>query len=337
MDGTKTIAIVGATGLVGSEMVSILAEQKIRFKEVRLLASKESAGEVYSVGEHESVVEPLSESSFAGVDIALFATSAELSAEFVPVAVEAGATVIDNSSHFRMDQQVPLLVPEVNAAIITGQHKIIANPNCSTIQLVPVLDLINKLAGLERVVVSTYQSVSGAGKGALDELWEQLLAVFNQREMPTEELGATLAFNLIPQIDRFDSDDYTREELKIIRETRKILSLPELRITATAVRVPVLHSHSESVNVETRNPLTPETLLAELERQPWARVYRGTDYPLPLDSAGQDSIDIGRVRVDQSVKHGLNLWIVSDNLRKGAALNAVQIAQLVMARSSALH
>lgn len=335
MKANPTIAIAGATGLVGNEMIVVLEQLKIPFGEVRLLASEESVGEVYRVGSHEVSVEALDENSFSDVDVALFATSAELSRKFVPIAVEQGAIAIDNSSQFRMDPNVPLVVPEVNPGTVSASTRIIANPNCSTIQLVPVLKAIDELAGLKRVVVSTYQSVSGAGKAALDELWAQTLAIFNQKELPIEAFQHQIAFNCIPQIDVVLDNGYTKEEFKIINESRKILSMPKLRITATAVRVPVFHAHAESVNVETERELSPETLTAELARRPGIEVFSSsTEYPMQINAAHSDAIQVGRIRRDESVEHGLNMWIVADNVRKGAALNAVQIAQMLIGNVS---
>lgn len=335
MSEKPVIAIAGATGLVGSEMLAVLEERKVPFAEVRLLASKDSAGEIYRVGGSDVAVEVLDENSFKGVAIALFATSSELSAEFVPAAVRAGAVAIDNSSHFRMDPEIPLVVPEVNGTILRSDSKIIANPNCSTIQLVPVLDAINRQAGLRRVVVTTFQSVSGAGKDALDELWEQTLAICNQRGFEAEVFPHQIAFNCIPQIDRFLEDGYTKEEFKIINESRKILSLPELRITATAVRVPVFFSHAESVNVETERELSPNQLVEILSDKPGMAVFGQADeYPLQIGTAGGDDIHVGRIRRDTSVPHGLDMWVVADNVRKGAALNAVQIAELYLSKFS---
>lgn len=333
MSHKPVIAVVGATGLVGSEMTVVLDQLHVPRAGVRLFASEDSVGEVYKVGDEEVVVELLSEHSFEEVDIALFATGAELSARFVPLAVQAGARAIDNSSHFRLQPDVPLVVPEVNPGAINSSTALIANPNCSTIQLVPVLNVIHQAAGLKRVVVSTYQSVSGAGKHALDELWAQTLAIFNQRELPMEIFEHQIAFNCIPQIDLILEDGYTKEEYKIMQESRKILSLPALPITATAVRVPVLYSHAESVNVETERELTPENLASLLAGQTGICVYPSpSDYPLQLKVAGTDEIHVGRIRRDKSVPFGLNLWIVADNVRKGAALNAVQIAQLLIER-----
>jgi len=329
MNKKPVIAIAGATGVVGQEMLAVIEQLNMPFKEVRLLASKDSAGEVYKVGSDEAVVEVLDEVAFKGVDIALFATSAELSEKFVPVAAENGALAIDNSSRFRMDKNIPLIVPEVNFDLLTKETKIVANPNCSTIQLVPVLDVINKAAGVKRVVVSTYQAVSGAGKAALDELWEQTRAVFTQKEVEREAFAHQIAFNCIPQIDLLLENGYTKEEFKIINESRKILRLPNLKITATAVRVPVFHSHAESVNVETERELLPAKLCELLAKTSGVTVFSDLgEYPMQVDVAGTDEIHVGRVRRDESVPHGLDMWIVADNVRKGAALNAVQIAKL---------
>jgi aspartate-semialdehyde dehydrogenase len=328
MKRDATLAVVGATGLVGGEMASCLSERNVAYKDIRLLASRDSVGEVYTVGGREVMVEELNEESFNGVDYALFATSAELSERFAPIAVAAGARVIDNSSRFRMEEGVPLVVPEVNSDAI-GDAKIIANPNCSTIQLVPVLNVVHELYGLRRVVVSTYQSVSGAGKAALDELWSQTLAVCNQKEVQREAFQHQIAFNCIPQIDVLRDDGYTKEELKIIQESRKILGIPDLRITATAVRVPVFHSHAESVNIETERAVSLRELSDALHRAGIV-LYPDGEYPMQLDVAGQDPVHVGRLRLDESVPHGVNLWIVADNVRKGAALNAVQILERLL-------
>ena len=328
---TPVVAIVGATGLVGNEMLVVLEERKLPVAEVRLFASQDSVGEVYKFREDEVSVKLLEDDSFEGVDIALFATSSELSAKFVPLAVKAGAIAIDNSSHFRMSSDVPLVVPEVNFESALGK-KIIANPNCSTIQLVPILNEIHKLAGLKHVVVSTYQSVSGAGKAALDELWSQSIAVFNQQEMTHEAFQHQIAFNCIPQIDVFLENGFTKEEYKIINESRKILDIPTLKITATAVRVPVFYGHAESVFVETERTITAEGFMQALGKVPGIVVhYSPEEYPMQLDVAGNDEIHVGRIRNDDSVPHGLSLWIVADNVRKGAALNAVQIAERLCA------
>jgi aspartate-semialdehyde dehydrogenase len=334
MKQEPVIAIAGATGLVGNEMLVVLEERGIKCSELRLFASKESAGELYKFHNEEVEVQELTEEGFDGVDIALFATSSELSATFVPAAVEAGAIAIDNSSHFRMDPAVPLVVPEVNfGAINRDVDRIIANPNCSTIQLVPVLKVVEELAGLKHVVVSTYQSVSGAGKNALDELWGQTLAIFNQQEIPQEAFQHQIAFNCIPQIDIFLENGFTKEEFKIINESRKILGIPDLRITATAVRVPVFYSHAESVFIETDREISIEQLVQSLGVAEGIEVYPSNEeYPMQLAVAGSDAIHVGRIRKDESVPHGVSLWIVADNVRKGAAVNAVQIVERLLTR-----
>jgi aspartate-semialdehyde dehydrogenase len=331
MKKTPVIAVVGATGLVGREMIDILGQRSFPMSELRAFASDNSAGELIEVLGDEVEVKTLSTDSFEGVDIALFASDNSVSEEFVPQAVEAGAIVIDNSSRFRLESNVPLIIPEINGHLLKDKPKIIANPNCSTIQLCMVLDILEKAAGLERVVVSTYQSVSGAGRKALDELWEQSLAIFNQSEMPQSQFPAQIAFNCIPQIDVLLESGYSKEEMKIVNESRKILNLPKLRITATTVRVPVFHSHAESVNIELKKELLPEQFLELAEKAAGLEIFPAHDlYPMQIQAAGGDTVQVGRVRRDDSVKYGLDLWIVSDNLRKGAALNAIQIAEHVL-------
>ncbi|MDD7473105.1 MAG: aspartate-semialdehyde dehydrogenase [Bdellovibrionota bacterium] len=331
MKNDAVLAIVGATGLVGSEMQNVLNDLKLKFKDIKLLASENSVGELYEINGESYEVKLLTEDAFNGVDIALFGTKNELSEKFVKVASEKGVICIDNSSAFRMNEDVPLVVPEVNFDAIKSGQKIIANPNCSTIQMIPVLDAIEKEAGLERVVVSTYQSVSGAGKNALDELWSQTLAIFNQKEIEVESFLHQIAFNLIPQIDMIEEDGYSKEEYKMINETRKILNLPDLKITATCVRVPVFFSHAESINVQTKKEITPQRLIEILSKKEGIVVNDNVyEYPMPIDTAGENEIFVGRIRKDYSVPYGLNLWVVSDNIRKGAALNAVQIMQKLL-------
>ena len=331
MKNDAVLAIVGATGLVGSEMQNVLNDLKLKFKDIKLLASENSVGELYEINGESYDVKLLTEDAFNGVDIALFGTKNELSEKFVKVASEKGVICIDNSSAFRMNEDVPLVVPEVNFDAIKSGQKIIANPNCSTIQMIPVLDAIEKEAGLERVVVSTYQSVSGAGKNALDELWSQTLAIFNQKEIEVESFLHQIAFNLIPQIDMIEEDGYSKEEYKMINETRKILNLPDLKITATCVRVPVFFSHAESINVQTKKEITPQRLIEILSKKEGIVVNDNVyEYPMPIDTAGENEIFVGRIRKDYSVPYGLNLWVVSDNIRKGAALNAVQIMQKLL-------
>ncbi len=331
MKKDAVLAIVGATGLVGSEMQNVINDLKVPFKDLRLLASENSAGELYELGEESYEVKVLDENSFDGVDIALFGTSAELSKKYVKIASDKGVICIDNSSFFRMDKDIPLVVPEVNFNNIRKEDKIIANPNCSTIQMIPILDTINKMAKLKRVVISTYQSVSGAGKAALDELWSQTLSIFNQKPLEIETFLHQIAFNCIPQIDSILEDGYTKEEYKMINETRKILNLPKLLMTATAVRVPVFFSHAESINVETREEINVDELNKELAKIDGIVTYPDVNtYPMQIDTAGGDEIHVGRIRKDESVPFGLNLWVVSDNVRKGAALNAVQIAKKLL-------
>ncbi len=327
------VAVAGATGMVGNEMISVLVERKFPFAEIKLLASENSRGTYLDVGEEEVAVDVLDENSFEGVDIALFAIGANESAKFAPIAAKAGAWVIDNSSHFRMHDGIPLVVPEVNLNTITADTKIIANPNCSTIQLVPVLKVLNELAGLKRVVVSTYQAVSGAGKKAVDELFEQARAVFTQKEIEIEAFQHQIAFNCIPQVDVFLENGYTKEEFKIINESRKILGIPDLKITSTAVRVPVFNSHAESVNVELKNPLSPQAFKDALRGSPGITLCESdSEYPMQIDTAGKDDIYVGRIRQDVSAANALDFWVVADNIRKGAALNAVQIAEELLKR-----
>ncbi|MCB0318732.1 MAG: aspartate-semialdehyde dehydrogenase [Bdellovibrionales bacterium] len=327
MNTKPTIAIVGATGVVGTEMIAVLEELNIPISELRLLASENSAGEQVKFKDQTCTIKTLNDEAFVGVDIALFAVSSDLAEKYVPIAAESGALVIDNSSHFRMDKEIPLIVPEVNGNQISEKNRIIANPNCSTIQLVMILDKIRELSELKRVVVSTYQAVSGAGKEALDELWNQTLAIFNQKELQFEAFQHQIAFNCIPQISTFLDNGYTQEETKVIQETRKILSLPNLRVTCTAVRVPVFNSHAESVNVETEKPVDIQALTKILDSAEGVKVYPNfEEYPMQLNTSSDNEVHVGRIRKDDSVENGLNLWIVADNLRKGAALNAVQIA-----------
>lgn len=336
-----TVGVVGATGAVGREMLSVLGERDFPIGKLRALASARSAGERVECGGREVRVEELTPESLEGLDIALFSAGSGVSREFAPIAAARGAIVIDNSSCFRMDEDVPLVVPEVNAALIgeevarrgSDEGFIVANPNCSTIQLVVVLQPIEAAAGLRRVVVSTYQSVSGAGKKGMDELWEQTRGVYAQESVAPKAFPHRIAFTCLPQIDVFEDGGYTKEETKVINESRKILGLPELRITATAVRVPVFSCHSESVNIETRRALSPEQAKELLMESPGVMVldepHEGR-YPLNSELAGTDATYVGRIRRDESVDHGLNMWIVADNLRKGAALNAVQIAEVVV-------
>ena len=324
------VAVVGATGMVGNEMLRVLAQRQFPSERVIALASERSKGMTVPYNGSSIKVEELNEAAFKGIDVALFAVSGDVALMYGPVAAESGALVIDNSSAWRMKDNVPLVVPEVNGDDIRDNEGIIANPNCCAIPLAVVLNPLKKTAGLERVLVSTYQSASGAGRALVDELEEQTKAIADGKEPPVAAYPYQLAYNVVPGGWRLESDGYNEEEVKIVNETRKILHDPELRITATCVRVPVPIGHGESVFVETTEKITADearTLLGNapgvvVQDDPHARLY-----PTPHDVAGKDEVYVGRIREDASTRHGLVLWIVSDNLRKGAALNAIQIAE----------
>ncbi len=329
------VAIVGATGAVGTTMLEVLSERKFPIGKLRLLASERSAGSRLQFEGKEIPVEILDENSFAGVDIALFSAGGSVSERFGPIAAKAGAVVVDNTSAFRMHPEVPLVVPEVNPKDIAQYKKIgiIANPNCSTIQMVVALKPIHDAARIRRIVVSTYQSTSGAGKRAMDELAEQTMALFNSQEITKKKFPHRIAFNCLPHIDVFLDNGYTKEEMKLVDETKKIMGDASIAVTATCVRVPVFYGHSESVNVETEKKLSALQARHLLEKAPGVKVVddpNHNQYPLAIDAAGKDEVFVGRIRDDDSVEHGLNLWIVSDNIRKGAATNAVQIAELLI-------
>lgn len=328
-----TIAIVGATGAVGEQMRLILESRRFPVKNLKLAASERSAGQKLKFNGQFIEVEKLTAETFHNVDIALFSAGAAVSRQFAPIAKEKGAIVIDNSSAFRQEPDVPLVVPEVNRAELAKHKGIIANPNCSTIQMVVVLKPLHDLFELKRVVVSTYQAVSGTGRRAVAELLNQTKAFLAKHAIKAEVYPKQIAFNLLPHIDVFQPNGYTKEEMKMILETRKIMQLPELKITATTVRVPVITGHSESVNVEFKKPVSLEVAREALAQAPGVTLLDDPEnliYPTPLEQAGQDSCFVGRLRVDESVSSGLNLWIVSDNLRKGAALNAIQIAECLI-------
>ena len=329
----KSLAILGATGLVGRMMVQMLEERKFPVVNLKLLSSELSRGKEVAFHGEAIKVQTIDDNAFKGVDIALFAVDAPISKEIAPKA-SARCVVIDNSSAFRMEPGVPLVVPEVNPGAAFEHKGIIANPNCSTIQLVVVLYPLHKVAKLKRVIVSTYQSVSGMGKEAIEELEAQLSELKEGEKVSSlacKVFPAPIACNVIPQIGEFSDSHYTAEELKMINETRKILSLPQLMITATTVRVPVFYGHSESVTVEFEQKLTVSDAIDILEKAPGVRVAKENNrYPLPIDIAGSDDVWVGRLRKDTSSDNGLNLWIVADNLRKGAATNAVQIAELLL-------
>ena len=329
-----TVAVVGASGAVGTEMIEILEERKFPVGELRPLVSARSAGTSISFRDHDVLLHELTALSFAGVDLALFSAGAEISRKFAPLAVQAGAIVIDNSAAWRMDPKVPLVVPEVNKEDLARHEGLIANPNCSTIQMVVVLQPLHKAARIKRIVVTTFQSVSGTGKEAMDELLEESRDLLSFKEVTPSIYPHQIAFNCLPHIDDFLPTGYTKEEMKMLDETRKIMGDDSIQVTATTVRVPVYVGHSESVNIETQMKLSANEARALLAEAPGVMVYDDPVhkiYPTPIDVAGKDDVYVGRIREDESIPNGLNLWIVADNLRKGAALNAVQIAEALIA------
>ena len=328
------IAVVGATGAVGEVMLSILAERGFPASEVIALASERSAGGTVDFGGEDLVVQDLAGFDPAGVDIALFSAGGDTSRQYAPRFAAAGAVVIDNSSAFRQDHDVPLVISEVNPEALRDRPRgIVANPNCSTMQLLVALKPLHEAAGIRRITVATYQSVSGAGRSALEELGRQTGALLNFQDPDPQRFPVQIAFNLIPHIDEFQDNGYTREEMKLVWETRKILGDETIQVNPTAVRVPVFYGHSEAVAIETREKLTAAQARALLERAPGVQVVderAAGGYPTPVTHAsGRDAVFVGRIREDLSHPHGLNLWIVADNIRKGAALNAVQLAELV--------
>lgn len=330
------VAIVGATGNVGQEMLAILAERLFPVNEVYALASRQSIGREISFGEKTLKCRDLEAFDFSQVDIALFAAGGAVAKEWAPKAAAAGAVVIDNSSHFRMHQDVPLIVPEVNADAVAGFAKknIIANPNCSTAQLVVALKPLHDAAKIKRVVVSTYQSTSGAGKDAMDELFNQTKGIFVNDGPEPEKFTKQIAFNVIPHIDVFMEDGFTKEEWKMVAETKKILD-PAIKLTATCVRVPTFVGHAEAVNIEFENPLSDDEAREILREAPGLLVVDKREdggYVTPIECVGEFATFVSRIRVDPTIENGLALWCVSDNLRKGAALNAVQIAETLINR-----
>ena len=335
------VAIMGATGAVGTQLISILEERNFPVKELRLLASSRSAGKKLLFKGNELTVEELTHSSFKGIDIVLSSAGGSTSEEFLLSAVKAGAVCIDNTSAFRMDPKVPLVVPEVNPEAIKTHKGIIANPNCSTIQMLVALAPLHKVAKIKRIVVSSYQAVSGAGQSKVNEFQKQILHIAERKDFQKigdhtvgsesiKEFNYQILFNLIPQIDVFTENGYTKEEMKMVNETKKILQDDSVKVTATCVRVPVLFAHSESINIETEKKLTVEETMKILKNAPGVTLLDDTCkglYPMPLFVEGKDNTFIGRIREDESIENGLNLWVVADNLRKGAALNAIQIAE----------
>jgi aspartate-semialdehyde dehydrogenase len=335
-DKRVNIAVAGATGAVGNQMIGCLEEANFPVRSIKFLASSRSVGKSLRFKGDLIDVEELKEDSFKGMDLALFSAGGGTSERFAPHAAKDGCVVVDNSSAWRMDPDVPLVVPEVNPHAIADYTKkgIIANPNCSTIQMVVPLDPIHKKCRIKRIVVSTYQAVSGTGKKAIDELFDQTRAMINFLDFETNVYPHRIAFNCLPHIDTFLDNGYTKEEIKMVNETRKILEDDSIGITATTVRVPVFYGHSESVNVETREPISAQDVKLLLEKAPGIKLIDDPQknlYPLATDAAGQDLTLVGRIRDDDSVANGVNMWIVADNIRKGAATNAVQIARILAA------
>lgn len=332
------VAIVGASGVVGQEFIKILEERRFPVDTLKLFASERSIGKRVTFYGREAPIDELNDDSFNGVDIALFSAGGKVSERFCPIAASSGAVVIDNTSAFRMEEDVPLIIPEVNIDKLPeySRRGIISNPNCSTIQLVVVLKPILDNVGIKRVVVSSYQSTSGAGRRAMEELSNQTVSIFSGRDINTEIFQKRIAFNCIPQIGSFEQNGYTVEEMKIINETKKILS-SNIPITATAVRVPVFYAHAESVNVETFDSIDREELMDLLRESPGIKLMDNVlnnEYPTSIDAAGRDEVFVGRIRKDESVRCGFDMWIVADNIRKGAALNAIQIAEHLIKRDN---
>jgi aspartate-semialdehyde dehydrogenase len=329
------VAVVGATGLVGETMIRVLEERRFPVAELFPLASNRSLGKSVQFRGRALPVLELDGFDFARAQIGLFSAGSEISAEFAPKAVAAGCVVIDNTSQFRYEEDIPLVVPEVNPHAIAQYRKrgIIANPNCSTIQMVVALKPLHDAAGIERINVATYQSVSGAGREAVEELAAQTAALLSGREAEARVIARQIAFNCVPQIDQFQDNGYTKEEMKMLWETRKILEDPSIRVNATAVRVPVFYGHSEAVHIETRRKLSAAEARTLLEAAPGLRVLderRPGGYPTAVtEAANHDTVYVGRIREDMSHERGLDLWIVSDNVRKGAATNSVQIAEVL--------
>jgi len=330
------VAVAGATGAVGRQMLTCLEERDFPIKSIRFLASSRSAGRRLTFRGQEVVVEELTNDSFAGMDVALFSAGGGTSKQFAPFAAKHGCVVVDNSSAWRMDPDVPLVVPEVNPDAVAGYKAkhIIANPNCSTIQMVVALYPIHREYQIKRVVVSTYQAVSGTGVKAIKELTGQSRAVLDNAAVEKSVYPHPIAFNCLPHIDVFEDNGYTKEEMKMLNETRKIMADDRIGLTATTVRVPVYHGHSEAINIETEKPITADGVRALLETAPGVKVAddpKNNVYPMPIDAAGSDWTYVGRIREDASIENGLNMWVVSDNIRKGAATNTVQIAELLAA------
>ena len=341
MSRQYNVAVVGATGAVGEVMLTLLAERKFPYRKVQAVASARSAGETLDFDGRALRIQALDDFDFSDVDFAFFSAGGEVSARFAPIAAAAGCTVIDNTSHFRMQPDVPLVVPEVNGAILQDwgssdaaderRGGIIANPNCSTIQMLLAIAPIHRDTGIRRVQVATYQAVSGAGRSALEELGRQTAERLSFQEPKTRVLNAPIAFNVIPRIDRMEENGYTREEMKMHFETRRILDDEQIAVNATAVRVPVFYGHAEAVHLELASPMTAEAARELLQSAEGVELVEQESDPMPLTHAsGRDAVFVGRIRQDHSNPNGLNLWVVADNLRKGAALNAIQIAEYLV-------
>jgi len=336
MSKELSVGVVGATGAVGREMLRVLEQRNFPLTKIKALASSRSAGKKLEFKGKEIVVEELTPDSFDDLDLALFSAGGSVSKEFAPIAAEKGCVVVDNSSAWRMDPEVPLVVPEVNPDDLEKHKNIIANPNCSTIQMVVPLKPIHDVAKIKRIVVSTYQAVSGTGQKAIDEMEKQVRALFNMQEVECKVYPYQIAFNCLPHIDVFLDNDYTKEEMKMVNETKKIMGDDSIKVTATAVRVPVFYGHSESVNIETEKKITAKEVRALLSQAPGVKVLDNPKekiYPMPIFAAGEDDVFVGRIRDDDTIENGINIWIVADNIRKGAALNAVQIAEELLKRN----
>ena len=333
MSRKPVIAVVGATGAVGREMLKTLEQRNFPAAEVIALASARSEGARILYNDQELTVRKLEDDSFAGVDLALFSAGGATSEKYAPVAVKSGCVVVDNSNAWRMDEDVPLVVPEVNPEDLKKHKGIVANPNCSTIQMVVVLKPLHDAGTIKRVIVSTYQAVSGSGQKAVEELESQVKSLLSMQDVEPRVYPYQIAFNCLPHIDVFLENDYTREEMKMVNETRKIMGDDNIKVSATTVRVPVFYGHSESVNIETEKKITPQEARAILSQAPGVTVLDNPSekiYPMPIIAAGEDDIFVGRIREDETIDNGLNLWIVADNIRKGAALNTVQISELLV-------
>jgi len=327
------IGVLGASGAVGREVLNCLEDRGFPYSEVRALASSRSAGSRLEFGGGEIVVQEVGPDSFKDLDLAIFSAGASASREYAPIAAKSGCPVVDNSSCWRMDERVPLVVPEVNARVLAQHRGIIANPNCSTIQMLVALKPIYDAVGIRRIVVSTYQAVSGTGQKAIEELADQTRQIFNCQEITRSVYPHRIAFNCLPQIDVFTDNGYTKEEMKMVNETRKIFGDDSIRISATCVRVPVFYGHSEAIWIETARHIEAGAARELMSRAPGILMVDEPEkgrYPMAIDAAGRDEVFVGRVRADLSTENGLTMWVVADNLRKGAATNAVEIAELMI-------